>query len=89
MIMSVNQLSFTPSFEHRTGVPGSLELDFTDICKYYLGRWGEWVSVFTSLLSLVCATIVYWILLSNFLYNGVDFVYGESNRFVDSRLILI
>ncbi|XP_078573678.1 neutral amino acid transporter 9-like isoform X2 [Branchiostoma floridae x Branchiostoma japonicum] len=50
-------------------------LEFSDVCRHYLGRWGEGCSVFFSLSALMGAMIVYWVLMTNFLYNVVSFAY--------------
>ena len=55
---------------------GSEQAEFTDICRYYLGRPGYYVALVFSLLALMGAMIVYWVLLTNFLFNSVDFVYS-------------
>ncbi len=52
-------------------------VEFSDVCKSYLGRWGEYLSVFFSLSALIGAMVVYWVLMSNFLYNTVKFFYSE------------
>ncbi|XP_071492458.1 sodium-coupled neutral amino acid transporter 9 homolog [Diadema antillarum] len=52
-------------------------VEFSDVCKKYLGRWGEKSSVFFSLSALLGAMIVYWVLMSNFLYSTVFFVFQE------------
>lgn len=56
-------------------VQGADNLEFSDVVRHYLGQWGEYVSVIFSVLSLVGATVVYWILMSNFLYNTVLFIF--------------
>ncbi|XP_064624840.1 neutral amino acid transporter 9-like [Lineus longissimus] len=52
-------------------------VEFSDVCRYYLGKWGEVASVFFSLFALLGAMIVYWVLMSNFLYNSVVFIYHD------------
>lgn len=52
-------------------------MEFSDVCNHYLGRGAEVIAVISSLLSLVGGMIVYWILMSNFLYNVVSFIYRE------------
>lgn len=56
---------------------GGVALDFSDVCRQYLGRWGEYGSVFFSLSALLGAMIVYWVLMSNFIYNTVTFIYAQ------------
>lgn len=50
-------------------------IEFSDVCRQYLGRWAEVIAFFSSLLTLLGGMIVYWILISNFLYNVVAFIY--------------
>jgi len=52
-------------------------VEFSDVCRVYLGAVGEWVAWVSSLLTLLGGMIVYWILISNFLYNIVTFIYRE------------
>ena len=52
-------------------------IEFSDVCRYYLGVWGDRIAVLFSLISLLGAAIVFWVLMSNYLYNSVRFVYGE------------
>nr|XP_022911007.1 sodium-coupled neutral amino acid transporter 9 homolog [Onthophagus taurus] len=46
-----------------------------ELCRELLGKWAEVVARIFSLIVLVGANIVYWILMSNFLYNFVEFLY--------------
>ncbi|KAK3090804.1 hypothetical protein FSP39_014787 [Pinctada imbricata] len=50
-------------------------MDFSDVCGQYLGRWAQILAVGSSLLTLLGGGIVYWILMSNFMYNVVTFIY--------------
>ena len=52
-------------------------LEFSDVCKHYLGRVGEWSAVIFSVIALLGAAAVYWVLMSNFLYNIVYFIYSK------------
>ena len=58
-------------------IPGSV-LEFSDICRYHLGRVGEYSTVAFSLVALLGGAIVYWVLMSNFLFTIVTFVFGKS-----------
>ncbi|XP_060606237.1 neutral amino acid transporter 9-like isoform X2 [Ruditapes philippinarum] len=53
-------------------------IEFSDVCREYLGRWAEVIAFVSSLLTLLGGMIVYWILISNFLYNIVTFIYHQS-----------
>ncbi|KAI3422353.1 hypothetical protein GPALN_012876 [Globodera pallida] len=53
--------------------PNSLALDrtdadFSDVCRFFWGKKGEYFSVFFSVLVLVGGVILYFVLMSNFLY---------------------
>ncbi|XP_062870210.1 neutral amino acid transporter 9 [Trichomycterus rosablanca] len=50
--------------------------EFPDVCKYYFGRFGQWSSLLFSLVSLIGAMVVYWVLMSNFLFNTGKFIYN-------------
>lgn len=54
--------------------------DFSDVCKYYLGRVGQWSSLFFSMISLIGAMVVYWVLMSNFLFNTGKFIYNSVHH---------
>ncbi len=60
-----------------SGTTETENLDFPDVCRHWLGRWGEYVGIIFSIATLLGAAIVYWVLMANFLYNSVKFVYGE------------
>uniref|UniRef100_A0A671S5U7 Neutral amino acid transporter 9 n=1 Tax=Sinocyclocheilus anshuiensis TaxID=1608454 RepID=A0A671S5U7_9TELE len=50
--------------------------EFPDVCKYYFGGFGKWSSLVFSLVSLIGAMVVYWVLMSNFLFNTGKFIYS-------------
>lgn len=50
--------------------------EFPDVCKYYFGKIGQLSSLVFSLVSLIGAMVVYWVLMSNFLYNTGKFIYS-------------
>ncbi|KAL3869211.1 hypothetical protein ACJMK2_041921 [Sinanodonta woodiana] len=67
-------------------------VEFSDVCRRYLGRCAEGVAVLSSLLVLLGGIIIYWILMSNFLYNIISFIYryatdGASNSKNDDDAI--
>ena len=70
--MLLNNLSFTfLSVKH-----GEI-LEFSDICKKYLGKPGELIAVLFSLAANAGACIVFWVLMSNFLYNFGYYINGK------------
>ncbi|KAM3939838.1 neutral amino acid transporter 9 [Leptodactylus fuscus] len=50
--------------------------EFPDVCQYYFGSFGRWSSLLFSMVSLVGAMIVYWVLMSNFFFNTGKFIYN-------------
>lgn len=52
--------------------------EFPDVCKYYFGRLGQWSSLLFSMVSLLGAMVVYWVLMSNFLFNTGKFIYSKQ-----------
>ncbi|XP_048875600.1 sodium-coupled neutral amino acid transporter 9 isoform X2 [Brienomyrus brachyistius] len=54
--------------------------EFHDVCKYYLGAPGQWSSLIFSMVSLIGAMVVYWVLMSNFLFNTGKFIYNYAHN---------
>eukprot|EP00069_Balaena_mysticetus_P017631 bmy_10770T0 len=51
--------------------------EYPDVCRYYFGSFGQWSSLLFSLVSLIGAMIVYWVLMSNFLFNTGKFIFSK------------
>ena len=51
-------------------------LEFSDICKKYLGKPGELVAIIFSLAAIAGSAIVFWVLMSNFLFNSGKYIQG-------------
>lgn len=64
------------------GIAGQ-NFEVPELCRLLIGRWAEIVSKIFSLIVLIGGDIVYWILMSNFLYNFVVFIYGYFNEAQD------
>jgi len=47
--------------------------EFSDLCGLVLGRWAEFICTIFSVLAILGAAIVYWVLMSNFLYSTVQY----------------
>ena len=46
--------------------------EFSHVCGFFWGRAGEWLATIFSLVVMAGGSIVYWVLMSNFLfYTGV------------------
>ena len=50
--------------------------EFNDLCGLLLGPWAQYTATIFSILAIVGAAIVYWVLLSNFLFSTVSFIHG-------------
>ncbi|GFO21045.1 sodium-coupled neutral amino acid transporter 9 homolog [Plakobranchus ocellatus] len=66
----------------------SVVAEFSDVVRIYLGRIFEVIAVLCSLLTLLGGCIVYWILMSNFLYHVGVFIqeHAESSPGNESYL---
>ncbi|XP_074545776.1 neutral amino acid transporter 9 isoform X1 [Halichoeres trimaculatus] len=56
------------------------EWEFPDVCRYYFGKFGQWSSLVFSMVSLIGAMVVYWVLMSNFLFNTGQFIYNYAHH---------
>uniref|UniRef100_T1J6R2 Amino acid transporter transmembrane domain-containing protein n=1 Tax=Strigamia maritima TaxID=126957 RepID=T1J6R2_STRMM len=54
--------------------------EYSDLCDQLLKHGTKWIAIFFSVFALLGALVVYWILMSNFLYNIVSFVYFRSTN---------
>ncbi|XP_004608492.2 neutral amino acid transporter 9 isoform X1 [Sorex araneus] len=61
--------------------------EFPDVCRHYFGSFGQWSSLLFSLVSLVGAMIVYWVLMSNFLFNTGKFIFNFIHHVNDTDTI--
>lgn len=64
---------------------GGENIEVLDLSRIYLGKWAEYIARIFSIAVLMGATIAYWILMANFLYNSVNFIYGKDPRFKHTR----
>ncbi|XP_054571335.1 neutral amino acid transporter 9 isoform X3 [Eptesicus fuscus] len=62
--------------------------EFPDVCRHYFGAFGQWSSLLFSLVSLVGAMVVYWVLMSNFLFNTGKFVFNFIHHVNDTDAAL-
>ncbi|KAF8373924.1 hypothetical protein PRIPAC_80353 [Pristionchus pacificus] len=51
------------------------QAEFSDVCRYLFGPWGERISVWFSVVVLLGGVMVYWVLMSNFLFHTGNVVY--------------
>lgn len=49
--------------------------EFSDVCRYFFGKKGEYAAVFFSIIVLFGGVIVYFVLMSNFLYYTGNIIY--------------
>lgn len=59
-----------------TGLKGE-PLEFSDVCRHFLGKWGERLAIVFSMMPLLGATVVFWVLMSTFLANTSIFIYDH------------
>ena len=59
------------------------------MCGKLMGRFWEYLGSFFSLLAVTGAAVVYWVLMSNFLYNTVTYVYGKKDVLIYSQLLYV
>ncbi|KAK5638841.1 hypothetical protein RI129_013136 [Pyrocoelia pectoralis] len=50
--------------------------EVSELARILLGKWAEFIARVFSLIVLIGSNIVYWVLMSNFLYHTVRFFYG-------------
>ncbi|VDM73922.1 unnamed protein product [Strongylus vulgaris] len=50
-------------------------MEFSDVCRYFLGKSGEYIAVGFSVIVLLGGIMVYWVLMSNFLFYTGTVVY--------------
>ncbi|KAK0088946.1 hypothetical protein PV325_010134 [Microctonus aethiopoides] len=56
---------------------GHMKIEVPELCRFYLGSFAEFIAQIFSIMVLLGANIAYWILMSNFLYNSVNFLYDK------------
>ncbi|XP_075919886.1 neutral amino acid transporter 9-like isoform X4 [Petromyzon marinus] len=57
--------------------PAGCGLDYPDVCHHYFGRAGRVLCLAFSMTALGGAIIIYWVLMSNFLYNTGVFLHHK------------
>ncbi len=55
-------------------------VEFADVVREYLGEKAYYIAVVVSMVTLIGALIVYWVLMSGFLYDIVDYVHDHGAR---------
>ncbi|CAN7940228.1 unnamed protein product [Ixodes pacificus] len=58
------------------GPPGGGPVEFSDVCRHLLGPWGERLAMAFSLLPLLGACVVFWVLMATFLSGTALFLHG-------------
>lgn len=59
--------------------------EVAELATLLLGRWAGYIAKMFSLLVLLGAVIVYWVLMSNFLYHSVDYLYETVTHTTSSQ----
>ncbi|CAJ0601726.1 unnamed protein product [Cylicocyclus nassatus] len=52
-----------------------LMMEFSDVCRHFLGKTGEYIAVGFSVIVILGGIMVYWVLMSNFLFYTGTVVY--------------
>lgn len=52
-------------------------LEFSDICKKYLGKPGEFIAILFSVAANAGGAIVFWVLMSSFLFYSGKYIHGN------------
>lgn len=68
---------------------GNADWEVADLAGALLGPHSERLAKTFSLVVLLGANIVYWILMSNFLYHTVDYLYGKFHLFTYSKIMQV
>ncbi|XP_032684606.1 sodium-coupled neutral amino acid transporter 9-like [Odontomachus brunneus] len=63
--------------EYHVHEGGGENIEVLDLSRIYLNKWAEYIARIFSIAVLMGATIAYWILMANFLYNSVNFIYDN------------
>eukprot|EP00047_Mylnosiga_fluctuans_P024926 m.176149 g.176149 ORF g.176149 m.176149 type:complete len:529 (+) comp9957_c1_seq2:2131-3717(+) len=72
---------FTCVIVIRSGEGGRLngeDVEFADVCRYYLGQRAYYIAIVFAIATFVGASIVYWVLMSSFLYNTINYFHDPS-----------
>lgn len=54
--------------------------EIPELCRLLLGPWAEYLAKTFSIIVLLGASVVYWVLMSNFLFNTVQFIHGKFSN---------
>ncbi|XP_043289379.1 sodium-coupled neutral amino acid transporter 9-like [Venturia canescens] len=66
---------------------GDERIEVPELCRIYLGPFADYVARAFSISVLLGANIAYWILMSNVLYNSINFFYDQIAGFSDQQVI--
>lgn len=61
--------------------------EFAQLCGRLLGPWWENYAAIFSLLAVLGAAIVYWVLMSTFVYDCADFFAGKHDDISHTTMI--
>ena len=67
-------------FDFQSTVPLAKQgdvLEFSDICKKYLGKPGEFIAILFSVAANAGGAIVFWVLMSSFLFYSGKYIHGN------------
>ena len=62
--------------------------EFQTLCAHYIGPTADYICQISSLLAVMGAALVYWILMSNFLYQTLQYLIGKKSINTHSTLAI-
>lgn len=75
--LAIHVCSYLIKFHSSLRISGQKSTDYTDTCTYFFGKPGEWFALVFSLVALVGGSVVYFVLMSNFLYYTGVILHGR------------
>lgn len=59
----------------------SAAADLPDVCRYFWGTYGTFLATTFSIIVLLGSCVVYWVIMSNFLFYTGNVIHGNCNFF--------
>ena len=70
-------LSHTDSQHFYFGLAEGMSIEFIDVCAKLLGRGGKFAAFLFGFVAIFGAVVVYWVLMTNFMYKIGKFAHGR------------
>merc|ERR1712015_152069 len=72
-------LTVTLTMAHSSSSPDQI-IDFPDVCEAYLGKVAKTICVIANLIAFISVLIIFWVLMSGFLFNTGKFIHNLSSN---------